>query len=150
MERSGWAPAVALVGGAVVGWVAGRWSDGACGRGGYYGGYPMAPAYPAYPYGCNPGYGGYPDRPRHEDKQDERIACLMAESAANRVRIEKDEVITKLLHNEEHAYTDAQVFRGTCLKPDGRVYLPANEIAPRPHKHGGCCDNGFGNGYDFF
>jgi len=121
------------LGGLVLGYVAGRWNHcGGYGYGGGCGGY--GPGYPGgygpgYPGGYGPGYGYGCDRPRHEDRQDERLACLEAEAAANRVAIKKDEKIAfhedKIIKEE----LEGKIFKATCMKPDGRVYLQPNHLA---------------------
>lgn len=117
-----------LLGGAIIGWVAGRWTGHGCGGYGGYGygyGAPCGPCGPGYPNGY---YGGY-DRPCHEDKQDEKIAFLMAESAANKVAICKDEKIAYLEDKVLKEDLEGKIYRATCMKPDGQVYLSPNHLA---------------------
>lgn len=140
MSKDGYAAAAPLwgLGGLIVGaWVGSRFGygrDGACGYGGYGGacGVPGYGAYaPAYGYAgyCNPGYGPYPDRPRHEDKQDERLACVEAKLAAVAMAEAKDMYWEQKMECAQNQIIDGKIYKATCHKPNGEVYLSPRHLA---------------------
>lgn len=123
------------LGGLIVGaWVGSRFGFGrdgyVCGGGGYgYG--------PGYGH-CAPGYGGYGgygpgyytgDRPCHEDKQDEKIACLQASIAAIGMAEKKDAYWEQKMECAQNQIIDGKIFAATCRKPDGDVFLSPRHLA---------------------
>lgn len=116
--RDGYALAAGAFGLVIGAWVGNRLGFGHGGFGLGCGGYG----------GFGPGYYGG-DRPCHEDKQDDKIAYLMAESAANKVAIKKDEKIAYLEDKVLKGELKGDIFRATCHKPDGEVYLSPRHLA---------------------
>lgn len=109
-------------GGLIIGaWVGSRFNHG------YPGGYAHG-----YPGNYGSGYNGY-DRPCHEDKQDERIACLQAQIAAIGVSDKKNEEIDALRYRLGREITNGDIFKATCHKPDGKVFLPPTTLAEPYH-----------------
>lgn len=114
------------LGGLIVGaWVGNRlgWNHGG------YGGYGGGCGGPGYGGGYGPGYGapGYytGDRPCHEDKQDDKIACIQAQLAAVAMSDKKNEKIAML----EDKIVEGKIFAATCRKPDGDVFLSPRHLA---------------------
>jgi len=117
--------------GLIIGaWAGNRLGYGRCGE--YGAGYPGAYV-PGFAGACapgyGPGYGGFHDRPRHEDRQDERLACLEGEVMAQKVAIKKDEKIAALEDRIVRGDLSGLIFRETCMKPNGKVYLQPNHLA---------------------
>lgn len=114
------------LGGLIVGaWVGSRFSYGPAHGGAYAPAYPAAPA-PVYGYPAPGYYTG--DRPCHEDKQDDKIACIQAQLASIGMSDKKNEEIDALRYQLGTEITDGKIYRATCHKPDGRVYLSPSHI----------------------
>lgn len=121
--------AVWLLGGAVVGWVAGRFSGtNYAGLGNLIGQVvPEAAAVSPWAYGR--GHGGHSAAPFILYDTERRIAGLEAASAANAVAIQKDAQIDAIRDRLMAEVTDGKIYKATCHKVDGRVYLSPTHLA---------------------
>lgn len=121
--------AIWALGGAIVGWFAGRG-----GTTNYSGlanliGQVVPEAAAIAPWGYGRCHGGHSAAPFIMYDTERRLAGLEAEAAANAAMIRSNTEKDRLRSERDEARTDFKIFRNTCLKVDGRVYCPPSHLA---------------------